>query len=399
MLQGHFVDTLLAPVYRDPGNVVYSSWAFMRGITAPVFFTVTGIVFVFLLLKENKPLREHVRVRKGIRRAFLLIALGYLLKWNIGYLLSWRFFNYHFTVDVLHVIGFALLLLIGVYALHRLTRISYPLLSGVLGLTIFLVFPIIEAQNWSWLPRFMENYLNPGNGSTFTLFPWLGYALLGGVIGAIAHRFTALFKHWLAPALLFGAGVAFHFYSSAFFFNLHEVLALDVTAMWLEKNYIFWRFGHVLIILSIFVFLEQVLRKGFHPLFLKVGSETLTLYAGHYVLLYGTWFGIGLEQFWKQQLTPVQVFLGALAFVAFFILVIAHIEKIRQLLYKDIPAVAIYLFRLSRVKVLRGAHYLLIRYHDEVPAFAAHLSLAIYRALNLVFHRLPEAALRKWNSQ
>ncbi|HRF38137.1 MAG TPA: heparan-alpha-glucosaminide N-acetyltransferase domain-containing protein, partial [Saprospiraceae bacterium] len=83
MLQGHFVDTLLAPEYRDLNSPIFNAWTFMRGLTAPVFFTVTGIVFVFLLLKENKPLKEHVRVRKGIRRAFFLLALGYLLKWNV----------------------------------------------------------------------------------------------------------------------------------------------------------------------------------------------------------------------------------------------------------------------------------------------------------------------------
>lgn len=399
MLQGHFVDTLLSPVYRDPNSIVFNAWFFMRGITAPVFFTVTGIVFVFLLLKENKPLREHVRVRKGIRRAFLLIALGYLLKWNVGYLLTFQFFPYHFTVDVLHVIGFALLTLIGVYALHRVTSVSFPWLSGLLGLVVFLLFPLIEARDWSWLPRFMENYLNLQGGSTFTLFPWLGYTLLGGVIGAVAHRFTALFKHWLAPALIFGAGLFLHFYSVAVFDNLNLVFASKLSAMWVEKNYLFWRFGHVLIVLSVFVFLEQVLRKGFHPLFLKIGSETLTVYGGHYVLLYGTWFGIGLTQLWKLQLNPVQAVLGVLLFEAFFILMIAHIEKIRQVLYKDLPAAGVYLLRWTRVKVLRSAHFLLLRYKDEAPAFAAQLSVWVYRALTLVFHFIPAAGLRKGNSQ
>ncbi|WP_372975027.1 heparan-alpha-glucosaminide N-acetyltransferase domain-containing protein, partial [Muriicola sp.] len=42
MLQGHFVDGLLDPVYRDPGNGIYSVWRYFRGITAPVFFTVSG---------------------------------------------------------------------------------------------------------------------------------------------------------------------------------------------------------------------------------------------------------------------------------------------------------------------------------------------------------------------
>lgn len=38
MLQGHFVDTMLAYQFRDLGNVIYSTWFFMRGMTAPIFF-------------------------------------------------------------------------------------------------------------------------------------------------------------------------------------------------------------------------------------------------------------------------------------------------------------------------------------------------------------------------
>ncbi len=399
MLQGHFVDTLLAPAYRDLNNPVFSAWSFMRGLTAPVFFTVTGIVFVFLLLKEHKPLREHVRVRKGIRRAFFLLALGYLLKWNVGYLLTLQFFPYHFTVDVLHVIGLALLLLIGVYAIHRLWGISYPLLSGLIGITIFLLFPVVEAYDWSSTPRGLANYFTIAYGSTFTVLPWLGYTMLGGVIGSIVHFHTAWFKKWWIFPLIFGVGMWLHFSSYTIFSNVHQMLGWDLSALWLEKQYLFWRFGHVLIVLSVFILLEQLLKRGFHPLFLKIGSETLTIYGAHYVILYGTWFGVGLAQLWKQQLDPFEAVLGVILFETFFILLIAHIEKVREVLYQDIPALTAYIFRLIRVKVLRNAHQLYVRYQAQLPFIARYLSIAAYRALALVFQILPVRELRKWGSQ
>lgn len=37
MLQGHFIDSLLNPIYRDTSNTVYNVWAYFRGITAPTF--------------------------------------------------------------------------------------------------------------------------------------------------------------------------------------------------------------------------------------------------------------------------------------------------------------------------------------------------------------------------
>jgi len=54
MLQGHFIDTLLAIEYRDPDNIDYSTWLYFRGIIAPVFFTISGLIFTYLLIKAKE---------------------------------------------------------------------------------------------------------------------------------------------------------------------------------------------------------------------------------------------------------------------------------------------------------------------------------------------------------
>jgi len=41
MLEGHFIDGLLAPEYRDENNLLFATWLYIRGMTAPVFFTVS----------------------------------------------------------------------------------------------------------------------------------------------------------------------------------------------------------------------------------------------------------------------------------------------------------------------------------------------------------------------
>ena len=65
MLKGHFVDTLLAESYRSPESSLFHLWSFMRGMTAPIFFTVTGLVFIFLLLRDGRPIGKNERVKKG----------------------------------------------------------------------------------------------------------------------------------------------------------------------------------------------------------------------------------------------------------------------------------------------------------------------------------------------
>ena len=83
MLQGHFVDTLLNPIYRDEANIAYQIWSYFRGITAPTFFTISGLVFLYLLLKAKDKGDDQSRIKKGLYRGLLLIAIGYALRVNI----------------------------------------------------------------------------------------------------------------------------------------------------------------------------------------------------------------------------------------------------------------------------------------------------------------------------
>ena len=58
MLQGHFISMTFKdyrPMKSDlstlgtSGNLIFDWWCELRGYTAPLFFTITGLVFVYLL--------------------------------------------------------------------------------------------------------------------------------------------------------------------------------------------------------------------------------------------------------------------------------------------------------------------------------------------------------------
>jgi len=80
MLQGHFIDTLLAVEFRDPSNVAFRVWQYFRGITAPTFFTISGLIFTYLLMKARAKGDVEERIKKGVVRGFMLIGIGYLLR-------------------------------------------------------------------------------------------------------------------------------------------------------------------------------------------------------------------------------------------------------------------------------------------------------------------------------
>ncbi|NBC05931.1 MAG: DUF1624 domain-containing protein [Bacteroidetes bacterium] len=328
MLQGHFIYTLLADEYRDTASAWYNSWAFMRGMTAPIFFFASGLIFVFLLLKDRRPFLENRRVKKGLRRAAQLILIGYLLRLCFPQLLLGHFSPDLLSVDVLHCIGLALLSLIGLFGLSHYTRLPFPLLllTGA-GMAFFFYFDVINAD-WSLLPLALENYLTRANGSAFTPVPWVGYTLLGGVLGyTLHHRPQWAFGYGL-PAGLLIFGLLAHAYSSDWLMDLYRWTGVEQFKQHAYFNFLLKRLGHVFVVTALFVWLAQAWR-AVPKLLLRVGSETLLIYEVHYIVLYSSWFGIGLSRFWAHALSPAAAIVGALLFVASFLLLIAYIDPVR----------------------------------------------------------------------
>lgn len=337
MLQGHFVDTLLSVTYRDPSSWLYAKWAFMRGMTAPIFFTVTGLVFTYLLLRDGRPLMENKRVKKGLRRGFYLLGVGYLLKLNFPALLIAYISPWVWAIDVLHIIGVALIGIIIVVGIRELAGGSLALWMLLFGSATFLIDPFFTENTWAHTPRFLAHFLTRDFGSNFTIVPWLGFAFFGGALGyAISKKPQLAFTHWF-PLFILAFGCLLTFGSWQMLVNLYELTGWDYLPVLFNNNYLFWRLGHVLVTMSLFMWVLPRIGK-IPSLISKIGGETLTIYGVHYVLLYGTWLGFGLSQIiGYRSLGPIPVIIGAVLFVSLHVLMIAYIEPIRELIYQKVP--------------------------------------------------------------
>ncbi|AEE48998.1 heparan-alpha-glucosaminide N-acetyltransferase domain-containing protein [Haliscomenobacter hydrossis] len=352
MLQGHFVDTMLDDKFRDSSNLVYSTWHFMRGMTAPIFFFVSGAIFVFLMLRDARPWYQNIRIQKGLRRVVLLLFLGYVLKWNFFYVFSFKFFPSFFFVDVFHIIGLAVLTVIVVFIIYQKTRIPLPLMYLGLAFTAFLISPVVKTTDWSGLPIVLQNYLIKDHGSTFTLFPWIGFSLFGAVVGWHMHKQPNFYHtHW-APLLFLVLGVWIHYSVNDILNGLYRLTTIDHFRMATYNNASFWRLGHILIVFSLFIWITKLF-KNINPLILKIGGETLVIYSVHYVLLYGTWFGIGVRSLGSHTWSPWPTAIGAILFLAFFAFLIYRIEEIRYFLYHLVPHYTGLYYRFLRLKLRR----------------------------------------------
>lgn len=314
MLQGHFVHSLLGDVYRDKNNIVYATWEYFRGMTAPTFFTITGFIFTYLLLKQNVKGIDNPRVLKGIKRAVKVIFWGYLLRLSFYAVFTGRVNPSFFYVDVLQCIGTSLLLLIGIYlVLCRINETWFQNVMLGIGVIVFLLQPMYGSCILEFLPQTVANYFTNRNGSIFTLLPWFGYVCIGSFMANLFLKYgkQKMFYPYAIIILLF-VGVLLVFYSSAILMVMYSITDIGVFKSVAYNNFLFIRLGNVCILFSIFILMKNYFSS---QMITKIGGRTLSIYIVHFFVLYGSWFGLGLSRFFYHSLTPVQTFTGAFFFI------------------------------------------------------------------------------------
>jgi uncharacterized membrane protein len=314
MLQGHFIDGLLDNAFRDDQNMAFSVWKYFRGITAPVFFTVSGFIFTFLLIRGENNGLENPRVKKGIKRGLELLFIGYLLRLNLFGLLGGEIYDSFYLVDVLHCIGLSILGIIGLYLLTQKSR-KFVLPITFIGITIllFLFEPFYKQASFSYLPQAIANYITKANGSVFTILPWFGYASFGAFLSIVFTKFkSAKYLYPVAISLSAIAGLTLMFYSSGWFLALANNTGVELFGKVFSNNYLFMRLGDVLVVFAIFMSIRGLLKN---PTLLKIGQSTLSIYIIHFMILYGSLTGLGLYRFLDHALHPIVAVPGAVAFM------------------------------------------------------------------------------------
>lgn len=83
MIQGHTTYDFLDLSIREGGSTGIKIWTSLRGYTAPFFMMVSGAVFTFLMLTQEKPDGSNPRVKAGAQRIVTLLFWGYLLNFPI----------------------------------------------------------------------------------------------------------------------------------------------------------------------------------------------------------------------------------------------------------------------------------------------------------------------------
>ncbi|MEZ4855815.1 MAG: heparan-alpha-glucosaminide N-acetyltransferase domain-containing protein [Gelidibacter sp.] len=334
MLQGHFIDTLIKPVYKDTSYTAFNVWSYFRGITAPVFFTISGLVFLYLLLKANAKGDDQKRIRKGLTRGLMLIGIGYLLRLSLKDWLSGYFNPSLLAVDVLQCIGLSLILIVCLYLISRKSSTILAVLLFVLGFICFVSEPLYRTITLENIPLFFANWMTLANGSVFTILPWFGYMAYGGFIATLFFKYGQ--KYRFKPMVISGfvvVGLFLIYFSSYALHQLSYLFDIKLFEQSADYNYLFTRLGNVLLLFALFYTFESYLKQS---IITKIGEKTLSIYVVHFIIIYGSFTGFGLKRFLDKSLDPWQAIIGAIIFMISVCVIVFYEGKTNAFIYKHL---------------------------------------------------------------
>ena len=322
MLEGHFTGAGLANQYRNEDYILYNIWHNLHGLTSPLFFTVTGLVFVYLLTgtKSTEPFFQNSRVKKGFNRVSMLLFWGYIIQLNLWSIIKSAYYGTPFQLDwfaafhVLQSIAFGIAFLLLIYGIHLLIKKGdihwYYLIAALL---VFIGYSqmkayiqadelriagtSLKASYWpNEFPSFIQNMFY-GKYSDFSFMRYSGYVLLGGMTGSIIRKYEHLTKKNWFGILFILIAIFLNIFIQSIFVELDsftEMIGLCKHGVYELNSTAFMRFGQVIGLLGILMLIDGNFKVK-APLFLKLGQNTLPIYVIHVIILYGGIFGIGLK--------------------------------------------------------------------------------------------------------
>jgi len=362
MIEGHFTGAALSIEYQNADYLLYTVWHAIHGLTSPLFFTITGVIFVYLLSADNSvSFYKNDRVKKGFRRVLQLLFWGYFIQldlWSIStsiYYGSKFYLDWFYAFHVLQSLGFGIFFLLLVYGLFKwINRGSLYWYYLVSGLIMFVVFGYL--RNYIQMdklaianaledgkilspnyfphnsPSFIQNMFY-GRFSEFTFVRYSIYILLGGMLGSIIRKYENKTKEWWFGTIFVVGGLVLIFCTIPilrFMDILFKKEALTHGRFFALTSFEFIRFGQVVSLLGILILIVKFFQIKAR-LFLKIGQNTLPIYIVHVIILYGGIFGFGLNPLVVNQNQNPWISIGiSAAAILLFTLMIKKIEYLQE---------------------------------------------------------------------
>ena len=168
----------------DRRTRVYRIAIMIGGFGAPAFLFLAGLTQSLAAgAGLRRGMSHKASAMRALRHGLQIFGLAFLFQLQSWVISGGDFWRKLTRVDILHVMGLAMCLGALLWTVRRSSVRGVAL--AVSGICVALVTPlVVTSALWSPLPDPVEFYLHPVPGrAIFSLFPWVGFFLLGGAFG------------------------------------------------------------------------------------------------------------------------------------------------------------------------------------------------------------------------
>lgn len=166
---------------EDRQRDLYGYTVFIAGFAAPLFLFLAGLTLTFAASNRAVTIGHAAAASQARWRALQIFALAFLFRLQ-SQLLGWGPLINFFKVDILNVMGLAMLAAALIWSVSQNRTVRVVLFAIITGLVAMTTPLVREAAALALLPDVIEAYIRPLAGrTTFAIFPWAAF-LLGGTI-------------------------------------------------------------------------------------------------------------------------------------------------------------------------------------------------------------------------
>jgi hypothetical protein len=159
------------------------------------------------------------------------------------------------------------------------------------------------------------------------LFPWVGYVILGGVLGSYLAKHPLVFKTNKFSLVLSIVGFGLILISMGYVYFAGKYGYHSESTSYTIDTIIF-RAGFVLVLNSIVSFISQKI-ESIPRVIILVGRNTLLIYVIHLIILFGSAWNPGLYGFFAGKFTVIQTIVSALLMITLMTIMVLFLSKLK----------------------------------------------------------------------
>jgi uncharacterized membrane protein len=195
MVEAHTYDAWTAAA--DKAGVPYKVVIAFGGLAAPAFLFLAGVALALgATSAERRGSSLSEAGARARRRGWQVFGLAFLFRLQSLAISGGRFPQALLKVDILNILGLSMVLVGALWPVASKRSRLMVLLGSAAALV--LLAPLVRSANWlgAW-PDWLEMYARSFRGRTsFSLFPWPAFTLVGAVVGSWLSSVTTADQEW-----------------------------------------------------------------------------------------------------------------------------------------------------------------------------------------------------------